>query len=190
MKLIVGLGNPGREYAATRHNIGFMVIDRLAQKLGVAVDKTMFKTLVGQTRIDLEKVVLAKPQTYMNLSGGAVGALLNWYKLAVGDLIVIYDDMDLPPGRLRIRLEGGSGGHKGMKSIIEVLGNESFPRVRIGIGKPAEPGFDGADYVLSRISGNEARIMEDSINLAVEAVCCLVRHGAERAMNEYNRKQT
>ncbi len=188
MKLIVGLGNPGREYAATRHNVGFMAIDRLAQKLGLAVKKTMFKSLIGQAQIDSEKVVLAKPQTYMNLSGGAVGALSRWYRLTVADLIVIYDDMDLPPGKLRIRSEGGSGGHKGMKSIIEVLGNENITRVRIGIGKPTEPDFDGADYVLSRISGDDTKIVEDSVNLAVEAVYCLVRHGVEQAMNEYNRK--
>jgi PTH1 family peptidyl-tRNA hydrolase len=188
LKLIVGLGNPGREYAATRHNVGFMAIDRLAQKLGLAVKKTMFKSLIGQAQIDSEKVVLAKPQTYMNLSGGAVGALSRWYRLTAADLIVIYDDMDLPPGKLRIRSDGGSGGHKGMKSIIEVLGNENITRVRIGIGKPTEPDFDGADYVLSRISVDDTKIVEDSVNLAVEAVYCLVRHGVERAMNEYNRK--
>jgi len=188
LKLIVGLGNPGREYAATRHNVGFMVIDNLAQKLGLDIKKTMFKTLVGQAQIDSEKVVLAKPQTYMNLSGGAVGALSRYYRLTAADLIIIYDDMDLPLGKLRIRSGGGSGGHKGMQSIIEALGNDIITRVRIGIGRPAEPGFDGADYVLGRISGEDAKVIEHSIALAVEAVYCLVRHGVERAMNEYNRK--
>lgn len=188
MKLIVGLGNPGREYAATRHNAGFMVIDRLAPDMGVAVEKKMFKALVGQGRIEGEKVVLAKPQTYMNLSGEAVSALLNWYKLTTADLIVIYDDLDLPPGKLRIRSGGGSGGHKGMQSIIQVLGTENFLRVRVGIGRPAEPDFETADYVLSRFGGNEAKEVEEALDLAAEAVRCIVRDGVERAMNLYNKR--
>ena len=187
MKLIVGLGNPGREYAATRHNIGFMVADRLARELGVAVEKKMFKALVGQGRINGEKVALAKPQTYMNLSGEAVGALLNWHKLAAGDLIVIYDDLDLPPGKLRIRPEGGPGGHKGMQSIIQALGTENFTRVRVGIGRPAIPGFESVDYVLGRLEGDDAKVVGEALDLAAEAVLCVVRDGVERAMNLYNR---
>lgn len=188
MKLIVGLGNPGREYAATRHNVGFMVIDRLALELGVAVEKKMFKALVGQGQIDGEKVVLVKPQTYMNLSGEAVGALLNWYKLTAADLIVIFDDLDLPPGKLRIRSEGGAGGHKGMQSIIQVLGAENFHRVRVGIGRPADPDFETADYVLSRFGADVSKELGEALDLAAEAVRCTVRDGAERAMNLYNRR--
>lgn len=188
MKLIAGLGNPGREYAATRHNVGFMVIDRLARELGVVVEKKMFKALVGQGQLSEEKIVLAKPQTYMNLSGEAVGALLNWYKLTAADLVVIYDDLDLPPGRLRIRPGGGSGGHKGMQSIIQVLGTENFPRVRIGIGRPADPDFETADFVLSRFSPDEAEVIEKALDLAVEAVRSIVQDGVERAMNLYNRR--
>lgn len=188
MKLIVGLGNPGREYAATRHNAGFMVIDRLARELGAAVEKKMFKALVGQGQVSGEKVALAKPQTYMNLSGEAVGALLNWYKLTAADLIVIYDDLDLPPGKLRIRPAGGSGGHKGMQSIIQVLGTENFPRVRVGIGRPAVPGFETADYVLSRFAESEAGEVGKSLDLAAEVVRSIVLDGVERAMNLYNRR--
>lgn len=188
MKLIVGLGNPGREYAATRHNVGFMVVDRLAPGLGVAVEKRLFKALIGQGRLEGEKIVLAKPQTYMNLSGGAVGALLNWFKLTPADLVVIYDDLDLPPGKIRIRSGGGAGGHKGVQSLIQVLGTEAFPRVRIGIGRPTEPDFETPDYVLSRFGTHEAGLMEESIAAAAEAVRCMVRDGLERAMNLYNRR--
>jgi PTH1 family peptidyl-tRNA hydrolase len=188
VKLIVGLGNPGREYAATRHNIGFMVVDRLAHKLGLAVEKKKFNALLGQGQIRSEKVLLAKPQTYMNLSGEAVAALLNWYKLGPADLIVVFDDMDLPPGKLRIRPEGSSGGHKGMESIILALGTDLFPRLKIGVGRPETPGFDGADYVLSRLTAGDVKIFEESVNLAVDAICCLVDEGLETAMNEYNKK--
>lgn len=188
MKLIVGLGNPGREYAATRHNIGFMVVDRLAHKLGLAVEKKKFNALLGQGQIRSERVLLAKPQTYMNLSGEAVTALLNWYKLEPADLIVVFDDMDLPPGKLRIRLEGSSGGHKGMESIILALGTDGFPRLRIGVGRPETPEFDSANYVLSRLTAGDVKIFEEAVNLAVDAICCLVGEGLETAMNEYNKK--
>jgi PTH1 family peptidyl-tRNA hydrolase len=188
VKLIVGLGNPGREYAATRHNIGFMVVDRLAHKLGLAVEKKKFNALLGQGQIRSEKVLLAKPQTYMNLSGEAVTALLNWYKLGPADLIVIFDDLDLPPGKLRIRPEGSSGGHKGMESIILALGTDGFPRLRIGVGRPEIPDFDSANYVLSRLTAGEVKIFEEAVNLAVDAICCLVGEGLETAMNEYNKK--
>lgn len=188
MKLIVGLGNPGREYAATRHNIGFMVIDRLARRLGLAVEKKKFKALFGQGQINSEKVLLAKPQTYMNLSGQAVAPLLRWHKLGPADLLVVYDDMDLPPGKLRIRPEGGAGGHKGMESIIMALGTEGFPRLRIGVGKPEVPGFNGASYVLSRLTADDAKTFEESVDTAAEAIHCIVSEGLEKAMNEYNRK--
>ena len=188
MKLIVGLGNPGREYSNNRHNAGFMCLAYLAKKHRIEFDRKKAAARIGCGRIEGIDVVLAKPQTFMNLSGESVSRLMHLFRLGPEDLIVIHDDMDLPPGKLRIRSDGGSGGHKGMKSIIEVLGNENITRVRIGIGKPTEPDFDGADYVLSRISGDDTKIVEDSVNLAVEAVYCLVRYGVERAMNEYNRK--
>ncbi|MDD4169638.1 MAG: aminoacyl-tRNA hydrolase [Desulfotomaculaceae bacterium] len=186
MKLIVGLGNPGREYSQTRHNIGFMVIDRLALALNVRVEKKMLKSLVGQGQINGEKVIFVKPQTYMNLSGEAVGALLNWFRLTASDLLVVYDDLDLPPGKLRIRSGGGSGGHKGVQSIIQMIGTESFARMRVGIGRPVVPGFETTDYVLGNISGSEVQVYDEVLNLAPEAVFCLVREGIERAMNLYN----
>jgi len=188
MKLIVGLGNPGREYAKTRHNVGFMVVDRLASVLGVTVASKMFKAQVGQGQINGEKIVLVKPQTYMNLSGEAVGALLNWYKLTVSDLLVIYDDLDLANGKLRLRPGGGSGGHKGMQSIIQTLGTDNFPRVRIGIGRPQEPGYATTDYVLGHFSNDEATVLEEVLGLAMDAVICAVREGIEQAMNLFNRR--
>lgn len=185
MKLIVGLGNPGRQYASTRHNVGFMVIDRLARELNVAVTKKMFNSLVGQGLIDREKIVLAMPQTYMNLSGQAVGPLLNWHKLDPSDLVVIYDDLDLTAGSLRIRPSGGAGGHKGMQSIIAVLGTENFTRVRVGIGRPEIVEMETVDYVLSRLAPGE---MEEALKSAAVAVMCIVRDGLEKAMNLYNRR--
>ncbi|MDD4238528.1 MAG: aminoacyl-tRNA hydrolase [Desulfotomaculaceae bacterium] len=185
MKVVVGLGNPGRQYAATRHNIGFMVIDRLARELNVAVNKKMCNSLVGQGLIDREKIMLAMPQTFMNLSGQAVGALLNWYKLNPSDLVVVYDDLDLPTGILRIRPSGGSGGHKGMLSIMGVLGTENFTRVRVGIGRPEVVDMETADYVLSRLDPKE---IEEALKTAAGAVACIVRDGLEKAMNLYNRR--
>ena len=189
MKLIVGLGNPGREYAMTRHNVGFITVERLAEKLGVTVTEKRFSALIGQGQINGEKVILAKPQTYMNLSGEAVSAMLNWYKLDVADLLVIYDDMDLPCGQLRLRPGGGTGGHRGMESIIITIGEDSFPRLRVGIGKPALARFATADFVLGRISEDEADLLREAIDLAVEAIGCIVREGINQAMNQYNRKK-
>ncbi|MCL6639006.1 MAG: aminoacyl-tRNA hydrolase [Firmicutes bacterium] len=188
MKLIVGLGNPGQEYEKTRHNAGFMVIDRIAADLGIAVDKKLFRALVGQGHAGTEKIVLAKPQTYMNLSGEAAGALMRWFKLSPGDLMVIYDDLDLPPGKVRIRAGGGSGGHKGMQSIIENLATGEFPRFRIGIGRPAEPFMETAAYVLGRVAPEEEQTLAAAVELAAQAVVCAVRDGLEKAMNQYNRK--
>ena len=188
MKIIVGLGNPGREYEKTRHNAGFMVIDRLAAALQAPVDKRMLRALTGQGRIGDEKVLLVKPQTYMNLSGEAVGALLRWFKLAPADLLVICDDLDLPPGKMRIRARGGSGGQKGMQSIIETIGTDEFPRFRLGIGRPAGPLIETADYVLGRFGPEEAGNFAEAVELAAEAVVIAVGEGLERAMNQYNRK--
>lgn len=188
MKLIVGLGNPGEAYAGTRHNIGFMVVDRLAAALDIAVGSSMFQAQVGQGRIDCEKVILVKPQTYMNLSGEAVGALLRWFKLSPADLLVIYDDLDLATGKLRLRPGGGSGGHKGMQSIIDALQTDNFARLRIGIGRPPEPGEAAIDYVLGRFHGEEAKNLEDVLDLAQEAVICTVSKGINQAMNLYNRR--
>ncbi|WP_031516464.1 aminoacyl-tRNA hydrolase [Desulfofalx alkaliphila] len=183
MKMIVGLGNPGSNYSQTRHNVGFMAVDLLAKKLGTEVSKNKYKALIAETKIDKQRVLLVKPQTYMNLSGEAVGSLARWYKIAAQDVVVIYDDMDLTLGRLRIRPQGGPGGHNGMKSIIAHLGTNNFPRIRIGIGRPA---VDAVNYVLGKFSTEEWDQMEKTLALAAEAAEALVMHGINTAMNKYN----
>lgn len=187
MKLIVGLGNPGRQYAQTRHNIGFMIIDVLAEKLGIKVDKIKFKSVIGEGFIGTEKVVLAKPQTYMNLSGEALLEMAQWYKLGPQDILVIYDELDLPVGKLRLRMQGSAGGHNGMKSIIYQLQSDEFPRLRIGIGRPQISGMKTADYVLGRFNSDEAEPMTEAIKKAVEAVPRIIDMGVEKVMNEVNR---
>lgn len=188
MKLIVGLGNPGRDYLKTRHNVGFMVIDRLAEVLGVTVGEKKFKALIGQGQINGEKVILVKPQTYMNLSGEATGALLRWFKLTAADLLVIYDDLDLDCGRLRLRPGGSAGGHRGMQSIILTIGTDDFPRLRIGIGRPQVQNYETVDYVLGHFAAEERLVMQEALGLAADAAICAVREGIARAMNLFNRR--
>jgi peptidyl-tRNA hydrolase, PTH1 family len=185
MKIFVGLGNPGREYAGTRHNIGFEVIDEAARAFGVDVAKSKFQALYGEGLFRGEKIVLVKPMTFMNLSGQAVRALADWYKPAVEDLIILYDDMDLPPGALRLRIKGSSGGHNGIKSIIAHLGTQEFYRMRIGIGRPA-PGRDVISHVMSRFGKEERPLMDQTVKRAVEALECIVTEGFQKAMNRFN----
>ncbi|MDA8235809.1 MAG: aminoacyl-tRNA hydrolase [Clostridia bacterium] len=187
MKLIVGLGNPGSRYEATRHNVGFLVIDRLARELGVTVNKNQNQAMVGQGRFGPDKVLLVKPQTYMNKSGEAVGSLAGYYKVEPEDVIVIYDDLDLEPGRLRIRAKGSAGGHNGIKSIISHLGTEEFPRIKVGIGRPV-PGMNSADYVLGFINKEDWPVLDQALNSAMDAVKEIIQHGIIQAMNLYNRK--
>lgn len=186
MKLIVGLGNPGRQYAETRHNVGFMAIDYLAGKLGVKVDKIKFKSVVGEGFLGTEKVVLAKPQTYMNLSGEAVLDMVQWYKLDPADILVIYDDMDLPAGKLRLRMKGSAGGHNGMKSIIYLLQSDQFPRLRIGIGRPTNEKMESVDFVLGRFNKEQQELMVDAVKKAGEAALAAIEKGVAKAMNEVN----
>lgn len=188
MRLVVGLGNPGRQYEKTRHNVGFMAVDKLAGELNAPVSKLMFQALVGQAGLKGEKIILAKPLTYMNLSGNAVGSLMRWYKISPSDLIVIYDDMDLPLGSLRIRKKGGDGGHNGMKSIIENIGTKEFPRIRIGIGKPVGPGPNTVDWVLGRFSTGEAEEVEKTVENVSRAVMAALCEGLDAAMNKFNSK--
>jgi PTH1 family peptidyl-tRNA hydrolase len=183
MKLIVGLGNPGARYAASRHNLGFQVLDRLAARYGLEREQKRFDAWLGSLRWPVEKVLLAKPQTYMNLSGRAVQQMVRWHKLALGDLIVVYDDLDLPPGQVRIRAQGSAGGHKGMISIIECLGSQDFARVRIGIGRPMH---DTVDWVLGSVSAEEQKIFNQSLDHAANALECWVKKGIAATMNEYN----
>jgi PTH1 family peptidyl-tRNA hydrolase len=183
-KLIVGLGNPGRKYAHNRHNVGFQCLDRLAQAHGLSFTQRRAKASLAVGKIADVRVVLARPLTYMNLSGQAVRPLVSFYKLSLEDILVIRDDLDLPLGSTRLRPEGGSGGHKGMRSIIEALGSQAFPRLRVGIGRP--PGNDAVSYVLSDFTADEQITLESVYERAVAAVELFLREGIEAAMNAYN----
>lgn len=186
--LLVGLGNPGREYRENRHNVGFMVIDRLADSLKVNLTRVQNKALVGAGVMGDAKVVLAKPQTYMNLSGEAVSGLLRFYKIPTENLMVVHDDIDLPFGVLRLRPGGGSAGQKGVQSIIDRVGGQDFPRLRVGIGRP--PGSrGGAGYVLKNFSAEEQKDLVFIIDNAVQAARLFVTDGLETAMNRFNGTQ-
>lgn len=186
MYLIVGLGNPGKKYDLTRHNIGFEAVELLASHLGVSINKTKFRALIGEGRIGTEKVVLAKPQTFMNLSGEAVQAMMKFYDVAPDHLIVIYDDIDTVPGKIRIRKKGSAGTHNGMRSIIGMIKTEEFPRVRIGIGKQVHG--DLADYVLGRFSKEEIPVMGQSIEWARDSILMMIEKNVDDAMNLFNAK--
>jgi PTH1 family peptidyl-tRNA hydrolase len=183
--LIVGLGNPGREYRGSRHNVGFMTLDRLAGRLGVGFSRVESRALVTKAEFQQNRLILAKPQTYMNLSGQAVGSLLRFYKVPLERLLVVHDDVDLPLGTLRLRPGGGSAGHKGMQSIIEKFGTQEFPRLRTGVNRP--PGrMEAADYVLQDFSKDEAELLQEVLSRAVEAVLVFVGEGIVVAMNQFN----
>ncbi len=189
MKWIVGLGNPGPMYAATRHNVGFMLIDALSQEWGISLTKERHQSMLGEGVIDGQKVLLIKPLTYMNLSGEAVGAVYRWYKPPLEELLVVYDDLDLPLGALRFRLHGGAGGHNGMKSIIQHLGTEKFKRLRIGIGRP--PGeMEVSRYVLQPFSAQESHEIKGAIETATEALTAWLKLPFDQVMTRYNRRQT
>lgn len=189
MYIIAGLGNPGREYEGTRHNVGFQVIDAIAWKYNIEVDTKKHRAFMGKGMIGGHKVILAKPQTYMNLSGESIRSLVDYYKIDPEcELLVIYDDISLEVGQLRIRCRGSAGGHNGVKSIISHLGGEIFPRMKIGVGnKP--PRLDLADYVLGRFTKGESEIMEAGLSEAVQAIQLYLESGLQAAMNEFNRKK-
>lgn len=189
MFLIVGLGNPGRQYEHTRHNAGFDVMDALAEKYNISISESGHKALFGKGMIGGQKVILAKPQTFMNLSGDSVSALINFYKLdPTQELIVVFDDISLAPGNLRIRKKGSAGGHNGIKDIIAKTGTDQFERVKVGVGeKPA--GWDLADHVLGRFSPEDRKKFEDAVKDAVDAVSLMVQDRTDEAMNLYNRKK-
>jgi PTH1 family peptidyl-tRNA hydrolase len=183
--LLVGLGNPGREYRSTRHNVGFMVVDEISTNLGINIGRVQSNALVGQGTAGDQRVILVKPQTFMNLSGQAVSALVRFYKLPLDHLLVIHDDLDLPFGSLRMRPAGGSGGQKGLASIIEHLGTQAFPRLRVGIGRP--PGrMQAADYVLQTFSSEDQILFTGIVTRARDAALTFVRNGLEQSMNQYN----
>ncbi len=184
MKIIVGLGNPGREYKNTRHNVGYMVLEELARRFPVEKQDSKFDSIIGHIRVQGEKVLLVKPLTFMNLSGRAVQPLARWYKIELQDLMVVFDDMDLPLGVLRIRTSGGSGGHKGMNSIIGRLATTDFPRMRIGIGRPTDR--EAIDWVLGKFVGTEQQQIEQTLGLAADAMEKWISSGIIDAMNAYN----
>lgn len=187
--LIVGLGNPGTKYEHTRHNVGFDVLSLLAGKLGCPVKKLRHRALIGETALNGQKVVLAAPQTYMNLSGEAVSALMRWYHVEPRRLLVIYDDVDLPPGTVRIRKDGSGGTHNGMRNIIQEIGLNTFPRIRVGVGSKAE-GYELADWVLSHYqTPQERQAAFEAYTQAAEAALDFIQNGVESAMTKYNTKK-
>ena len=186
MYIIVGLGNPGKKYEATKHNVGFITLDFLAEKNEIKINKIKHKALVGEGTVSGQKVLLVKPQTFMNLSGNSVREVMEYYKVDPENLIVIYDDVDIPMGRLRIRKKGSAGTHNGMKSIIYDLQEDGFPRVRIGIGKERKMPLAG--YVLGGFAKEERELMKDAVERAAQAVECMLDKGIDIAMGEYNIK--
>ncbi|MCR4718626.1 MAG: aminoacyl-tRNA hydrolase [Firmicutes bacterium] len=186
MYLVAGLGNPGREYDMTRHNIGFEVIDYIADKYNIKVKKLKFKALYQKAEIDGNEVLLMKPQTYMNLSGESIRDAADFYKIPPEKIIIISDDINLDEGRIRVRRGGSAGGHNGLKSIIYQLSSDSFVRVRIGVGKKQNENEDLADFVLSRFSKEQIPVLEKAIINAANAVAEVMSHGVESAMNKFN----
>jgi len=186
--LVVFLGNPGPRYECTRHNAGFMTGDALAKKLGTGIDRLRFKALTAAVEINGEKVLLMKPQTYMNLSGEAVGEAARFYKVPPEHVLVVSDEVSLPLGRLRVRMKGSAGGHNGLKSIIAALGSDAFPRIRLGVGAPPHPDYDMADWVLSVFRNQDLEDMQAAALRAAEAVISYITEGPDRAMNKFNQQ--
>ena len=184
--LIVGLGNPGKQYERTRHNAGFRAIDLLAKELGCKIDKMKFQGLYGQCTYDGKKLFLLKPQTFMNLSGRSVLQLSAYYNIPPQRIIVMFDDISLEPGRLRIRADGSAGGHNGIKSIIQELGSQDFPRVKIGVGAKPHPEQDLADWVLSSFSASEEKVLGAALEQAADAAMCIIERGVPETANRYN----
>lgn len=188
MKIFVGLGNPTPEYAATKHNVGFMLADRLADKLSADNWREKFNALVAETFLDGEKILIVKPQTFMNLSGESVAPIVNFYKIDVENLVVAHDDMDLPLGMIRLRPKGSGGGHHGVESIIQHLGTQNFPRIRIGVGRPPK-NWTVNHHVLSPFTQNDAEKISAAIEELVPAVLCIFKEGINNAMNKFNPKR-
>lgn len=186
VKLIVGLGNPGKQYETTKHNIGFLVLDALAANLGLSFNKTKFKSIYAEGNIGIEKVILVKPQTFMNLSGESVRPWMDYFDLTEEDVVIIYDDMDLPVGKIRLRIQGGHGGHNGVKSLIQHMGTKNFNRIRVGVGRPF-PSQDVVSHVLSPFSKDTVDDMKSSIHESVDAIKYWVNDKTFlETMNEFN----
>ncbi len=187
MKLVVGLGNPGRAYRWTRHNMGFWLVEQFAKELGIDLSRRGLRSVYGRGKIGNEDVILAKPLTYMNLSGEAVRRLLHFFKISPENLVVLHDDLDLPLGQIRIRLRGGHGGHQGVKSIVEALANDGFLRLKVGIGRPPDRRQDPADYVLEPLSGVEKEGFKAAVAGGLQAIEVLLREGPQAAMERFHR---
>lgn len=186
--LIVGLGNPGREYESSRHNTGYLVLDRLADSLGVNVNKVRFKGLVGSCNYHGKKLILLKPETFMNASGIAVEACAHFYKIPPERVLVIFDDISLPVGKIRVRPSGSAGGHNGLKSIISSLSSDEFPRVKVGVGAKPHPDYDLADWVLSAVGKDDQPAYKQAMDNAVQAALCIVDSGCADAASKFNGK--
>lgn len=184
MYVIAGLGNPGKKYEKTRHNMGFLVLDEFASRQGITISRIKHRALIGEGIVAGEKVLLVKPQTYMNLSGESLREVMAYYNVPIENLIVVYDDMDLDTGSLRIRKKGSSGSHNGMKSVIYQLQSDQFPRIRVGIGSSA--GADWKDFVTGKVSQGEAKLLAEAIKKAAESIECIISSGIDIAMNKYN----
>jgi PTH1 family peptidyl-tRNA hydrolase len=188
MYLIVGLGNPEADYSKTRHNMGFNVINKLSEKYNIEVNKSKFKGLVGSGIIEGEKVVLLKPQTFMNLSGESIIETMNFYKISADELIIIYDDIDTEPGTIRIRKTGSAGSHNGMKSVISNINTENFCRIRVGIGRPKD-NQDMITYVIGHVPDEEMKQLSQGVEIAEEAVIEILKNNVDLAMNKFNKKK-
>ena len=184
--LLVGLGNPGDQYEHTRHNVGFMVADELAERSHVPVQRLKFRALTNTVTVGDRKVLLMKPVTYMNLSGEAVREAAAFYKIPPEHILVISDEVALAPGKLRVRRSGSAGGHNGLKNIIAHLGTDQFPRIRLGVGQKPHPDYDMADWVLGKFQGEDKKAVEAAVKKAADAAECLIREGVDKAMNQYN----
>lgn len=184
--IIAGLGNPGMQYDGTRHNAGYMVIDDFAQKHGFDIKKMKFKSLCGDVSVTGKHCVVLKPTTYMNNSGQAIAEAMNYYKLDIEHVIIIYDDISLEPGKIRIRRKGSDGGHNGIKSIIQLTGEDTFPRIKIGVGKKPHPKYDLADWVLGRFSDEDKKKIDEAIANACQAIELMINGKTDDAMNKYN----
>ena len=184
--LVVGLGNPGVQYENTRHNVGFMVADELGERGSFPIQRLKFHALTNTAVIGGQGVLVMKPTTYMNLSGEAVGEAARFYKLPADHVLVISDDVDLPVGKLRIRKGGSAGGHNGLKSIIQHLGTDQFPRLKVGVGGKPHPDYDMADWVLGKLQGEDKKVMDAAVQRAADAVECLLKDGPDKAMNRFN----
>lgn len=185
MYLIVGLGNPEADYSKTRHNMGFNAVNKIAEKYGIEINKKKFDGLMGEGTIENEKIILLKPQTYMNLSGKSIIQVINFYKIPLENICVIYDDMDIEKGQIKIRKKGSAGSHNGMKSVIAEIGSTEFARIRVGIGKPKFEG-DAINYVIGAIPEEEIKILDEATTKAADAMVEMLKIGVDNAMNKYN----